>query len=373
MLKARPGAAAALIILLCAAPGCRKPPSADGKTATPASGQPASGQATPGQPAPGQPASSSPASGQPGAEPAAQKPPEPPKPVPATIPAVVARVNGENVPKAEFDRLLKQMEMQAGQAVPKERRDEIYRAVIDQLVTYTALVHESRARAITVTDAEAKQVSDARIAELRKQIPDPKAFNKALAERNMTLERLRADIRRDIAISKMMEAELATAPAVTDAEIKDFYDKNPDQFSGVRASHILIRPEGFDEASKKKARSAIDDVLRQAKGGGDFAELARKHSSDGSAQQGGDLGFFTKGSMVPEFSKAAFALQPGQISDVVETQFGFHIIKVAERKDIPITEATEKIRQFLTEKRRDERQQAFVAQIKGKSKIEVLF
>jgi peptidyl-prolyl cis-trans isomerase C len=368
MLKARTGAAAALVVVACAVSACRKPPAADGKTA----GQPASAApSASAQPASGGQGAAAPASA---ADPAqAAKPPEPPKPVPATIPAVVARVNGENVPKTEFDRLLKQMEVQAGQPVPKERRDEIYRAVIDQLVTYTALVQESRARDITVTDVEAKQASDAKIAELRKQIPDPKAFNKALAERNMTLDRLRADIRRDIAISKMMEAELAAAPPVTDAEIKDFYDKNPDEFSGVRASHILIRPQGFDEPSKKKAREAIEDVLKQAKAGADFAELARKHSSDGSAQQGGDLGFFTKGSMVPEFSKAAFALQPGQISNVVETQFGFHIIKVAERKDVPIAEATEKIRQFLTEKRRDERQQAFVAQVKSKSKIEVLF
>jgi peptidyl-prolyl cis-trans isomerase C len=358
MFNARTGAAVALIALTCAASACRKPPAAE-NTNTAQTGQPAA----------------SPASGQPAAAQAAPaaKPPEPPKPVPETIPPVVARVNGREIPRTEFDRLVKQMEIQAGQPVPKERRNEIYRAIIDQLVTYTALVDESRARDIKVTDAEAKQVSDARIAELRKQIPDPKAFNKALAERNMTLDRLRADIRKDIAISKMMEAELAGAPVITDAEIKEFYEKNPDQFSGVRASHILIRPDGFDEASKKKAREATEDVLKQARSGADFAELARKHSSDGSAQQGGDLGFFTKGSMVPEFSKAAFALQPGQISDVVETQFGYHIIKVAERKDIPMAEATEKIRQFLTEKHRDDRQQAFVAQVKGKSKIEVLF
>jgi peptidyl-prolyl cis-trans isomerase C len=353
MSKVRSGAAAALLVVTCAVSACRKPPAAEEKTATPA-GQPASGQpAAETTPAP--------------------KPPDPPKPVPETIPPVVARVNGVDIAKADFDRLVRQMEIQAGQPVPQERRDEVYRAILDQLVTYTALIQEARARDVNVTPAEAKQVSDAKIAELRQQIPDPKAFDKALADRNMTLDRLRSDIRNDLAVNKMMEAEIAGTPPVSDADVQDFYAKNPDQFSGVRASHILVRPEGFDEASKKKARATAEDVLKQAKSGADFAELAKKHSSDGSAQQGGDLGFFTKGAMVPEFSNAAFALQPGQISDVVETQFGFHIIKSVERKDIPFAEATSKIRDFLTAKRRDERQQAFVAQVKGKSKIEVLF
>ncbi len=358
MLKLRSGAAA-LVIISCAVSGCRKP-AAENKTTQE--------QAVARDGAAAKPADAKAAEAAPAAV-----PPVPAKPVPEAIPVVVARVNGEDIAKADFDRLLKQMEMQAGQAVPKERRDEIYRAVLDQLVTYTALVQETRARGVKVSDAEAKQASDAKLAELRKQMPDEAAFKKALAERNMTVERLRADIRKDLAINKMMEAELATAPAVTDADVKDFYDKNPDEFTGVRASHILIKPDGFDEASKKKARTAIDDVLKQAKAGTDFGELAKKHSSDGSAQQGGDLGFFTKGRMVPEFSNAAFKLQPGQISDVVETQFGYHIIKVTERKDVPITEASEKIRAFLATKKRDDQQQAFVASIKNKSKIEVLF
>jgi len=352
MLTLRSGAAA-LVIFSCAISGCKKP-----AAETPATQE---------QPAP--PAA---ATGKPGeAAPAVQ--PEPVKPVPATIPPVIARVNGEDVAKADLDRLLKQMEIQAGQPVPQERRDEIYRALVDQLVTYIALVQETRARGVKVDEAEAKQVADARIAELRKQMPDEAAFNKALAERNMTLDRLRADIRKDLAINKMMEAELSGAAAVADTEVREFYDKNPDEFTGVRASHVLIKPAGFDEASKKKAKAAIDDVLKQAKAGTDFAELARKHSSDSSAQQGGDLGFFTKGRMVPEFSAAAFALQPGQISDVVETQFGYHVIKVTERKDVPFTEASDKIRGFLSEQRRDQRQKAFVAGIKSKAKIEVLF
>ena len=299
-------------------------------------------------------------------------PPPPPKPVPEVIPEVIARVNGEDVSKTEFDRLVQQMEAQAGRPVPAEQRDQVYRGIIDQLVTYTLLVQETKARNVVVSDAEAKQIADARIADLRKQVPNEAAFNKAMADRNMTVAKLRADIRRDIAINKMMQAEIAKLQPPTDAELKEYYDKNPDEFRGVRASHILIRPDGFDEASKKKARTAIEDVLKQAKAGTDFGELARKHSSDGSAQAGGDLGFFTKGTMVPAFSDAAFALEPGQLSDVVETQFGFHVIKVTEKKEVQFAEASEKLRAFLGQKRQQDAEQAFVNALKSKAKIEVL-
>jgi peptidyl-prolyl cis-trans isomerase C len=349
----RSGAAAALVLAMCAASACRKPVAADAASAD--------------KPAP----ASSTAAAAPESAPA--KPPDPPKPVPETIPTVVARVNGVDVPRADLTRLIRQMELRAGHAVPANRRDEVYRAVLDQLVTYTALVHEAKARRIDVPAAEAKQVSDAKIAQLRQQIPDPRQFNKALADRDMTLERLRADIRNEIAINKMVEAEMAGTPDVSDAEVREFYDKNPDEFVTLRASHVLIGPPAADEEAKKQARAQAEDVVKQARAGADFAELARKYSADGSAQQGGDLGFFPRNAMVPQFSEAAFKLEPGQISDVVETQFGFHVIKAVERKNVSFDEAGAGIRNFLNAKRRDERQQAFVAEVKKKSKIEVLF
>jgi peptidyl-prolyl cis-trans isomerase C len=239
-------------------------------------------------------------------------------------------------------------------------------------VTIELLLQETKQRNVVVSEAEAKAASDQKLKELRAQVPDQAAFNKAMAERNMTVAKLRSDIRNDILISRLLEAEMAKVAPPTDAELKDYYDKNPNEFSGVRAAHVLIRPEGFDEASKKKARDKAEDVMKQAKAGTDFGELAKQHSSDGSAQQGGDLGFFTKDRMVPPFANAAFALQPGQISDVVETQFGFHVIKVIERKDVKFEEATERLRTFLTARKREEAQAAFIKSLKDKAKIEVL-
>jgi peptidyl-prolyl cis-trans isomerase D len=120
---------------------------------------------------------------------------------------------------------------------------------------------------------------------------------------------------------------------ISPQDVEKHYEDNEEQYSTpeqVRASHILLKTEGKDEAAVRKQ---AEELLAKAKGGADFAALATKYSEDeGSAKKGGDLEFFGKGRMVPEFEKAAFSLEPGQLSDLVKSQYGFHIIKVAERK-----------------------------------------
>jgi len=315
------------------------------------------------------------ASGQPAAAAAPAQPATPPKPVPAQFPPIVARVNGEDVKKEDFERMIRTIEARAGQPIPPDRRDEILRGALDQLVVYTLLSQESKTRGIKINDAEI----DAKVAELKKQFPTEDAFQKALKDRGMTLDSLKHDARVDLSVNKLMETEVASMPGPSDAEAKDFYDKNPERFKqdeAVRASHILIRvDEKADAATKKKARVEIDSVLKQARSGADFAKLAQEHSQDGSAAQGGDLNYFSKGQMVPAFEQAAFSLKPGQISDVVTTQFGYHIIKVIDHKPartVPFEEAGPQIKQFLEEQKKQQHADAFVESLKKKSKIEVL-
>jgi peptidyl-prolyl cis-trans isomerase C len=341
---------ASLLVAATALSGaaCRKP--------TAASQAPAGAAQAP-QPAPGQPAA-----GQPNI-------PPPIKPMPAQLPDVLARVNGEAVTKVDLDRMVKNMELSANKPVPAERRDEILRQVLDQLVTYTVLSQETRTRQVQVTDTEV----EGNVKQMRAQFPNEAEFNKALAARGLTIEKLRSDARVDLSINKMMEAEMATQPLPSDAQVREFYDKNPDKFETVRASHILFKfDEKADDASKKKLLAEAEAVLKQAKGGSDFAELARKHSKDGSAAQGGDLDFFPRGKMVPAFDQAAFALLPGQISDIVTTQFGYHIIKQTDRRPVPFEQVSERIKQFLAEQQKQQRAQAFVESLKQKAKIEVL-
>jgi peptidyl-prolyl cis-trans isomerase C len=300
--------------------------------------------------------------------------PAPPKPVPAQLPEVLAKVNGQDVKKNDFEMLVKDMELGQG-PIPAERRDEVLRGTLDRLITYTVLSQEAKKRNVTATDVEV----DDRLKQMQQQFPDEAAFKKALTERNMTIERLRSDTRDNLVISKMMDAEVATTPGASDAEAKEFYDKNPDKFKQaeqVRASHILIRvDEKADATTKQKARAKVDAVLKRAKAGEDFAKLAKENSADGSAAQGGDLSYFGRGQMVPAFDDAAFKLKPGEISDVVTTQFGYHIIKVTDHKGaatVPLDQVAEKVKQFLSGQKKQEKADAFIAGLKEKSKIEVL-
>jgi peptidyl-prolyl cis-trans isomerase D len=149
---------------------------------------------------------------------------------------------------------------------------------------------------------------------------------------------------------------------VTPTEVQNFYNTNLQQYQSpeqVRASHILLKTEGKDEATVRKG---AEDLLAQVKGGADFAQLATKHSEDeGSAKNGGDLDYFGRGRMVPEFEQAAFGMQPGQVSDLVKTQYGFHIIKVVDKKP-GSTRSLDEVRAQITDQLRSQKAQQVVSE-----------
>lgn len=317
---------------------------------------------------------STPAAGAPGAPGAAGQQPAPPpvKPVPAVLPAVVARVNGIDIPSAELERAIRNLEANVGQQVPAERRSEIYRGILDQLIDQRLLELEAAARNIKATDAEIA----AGIDQMKKQAPSAEAFAKALASRKLTEADLRAEARQRLSVDKLLTAEIEPKAAVTEADIADFYKKNPQFFmqpEAVRASHILLKADTPE--AKTAAKAKAEDLLKQIKGGADFAALAKQHSNDGSAASGGDLGFFPRGQMVKPFEDAAFALKPGEVSNVVESEFGYHIIKSGEHRDartVPLAEVSDRIAQALRQQKQQQLAQEFVQSLKTKAKVEIL-
>ncbi|MBM3266777.1 MAG: peptidylprolyl isomerase [Candidatus Sericytochromatia bacterium] len=242
--------------------------------------------------------------------------------------AWVGTVNGEKIDRDSFERNMavrkKQYESRMGVdfSAPQGQQmlDNLRKDVVDQLVERSVLLQGAQKRKI---GAEAAEV-ETRLKSIKTQFPDEAAFKKALQENGITQEALAEQVRDSLIVEKLRD-DLTKTATVSPDEARKFYDGNPEHFKvaeEVKASHILVKTE--QEAK---------DLVKRIKGGADFGDLARKHSEDsGSKAQGGDLGFFGKGRMVPEFEAAAFALGPGGVSAPVKSQFGWHVIKAHERR-----------------------------------------
>jgi parvulin-like peptidyl-prolyl isomerase len=344
-----------------------------GSSTTEAADQP--GQ-KPGAPAPGTqaPAAALP-SGSGASTPAGQTVEAPVKPVPAVLPAVLATVNGENVDRWELEAALSQAETSAGGPVLADQRDSVLRRILDELLMYHMLAQEARARNMIVSEAE----FDAEMAAIRQSFPDEEAFKQALLLQGLPLERLREVTRRSMAARKVIDAEVTSKVAVQDADVDAYYKGNPQLFKQgetVRVSHIYFAvPPNSPQTVKNQARAAAEDTLKQLKAGGDFAKLAKERSNDPSAENGGELPFFQRGDLPPDFEEVAFALRLGATSEIAELATGLHIVKLHERRGprtAPLEEVREGLREFLIREQRQTRLDQLMEQIKAKARIQIL-
>jgi len=290
---------------------------------------------------------------------------------------IVAKVNGVGLSKTEFDRgwefFLQRSGIPAGHADKDGKVDELRQMVLDRLIDEELLFQEAKKLKMLV----GKDVLDAEIEKARAQFPTPAAFKEALAENKLTEAGLRTVFNRTLSIQAFVEKDIAKSVVVTDAEVHDFYTGNKDKFESpeqAHARHILVAvDEKADEKTRQAAKAKADELLAQLKGGANFEDLAKKSSDCPSASQGGDLGFFGHGQMVPEFDSAAFALKPGELSGVVTTKFGYHIIKLEEIKDaslVPELEAAPKIREYLTSQKTGAAVEQRLKALRDKAKIE---
>lgn len=174
------------------------------------------------------------------------------------------------------------------------------------------------------------------------------------------------DLRKRLIVETYLKKKVETDAKISDADLKKFYDENKDKFKAgeqVKASHILVK-------SEKEAQ----DILVQLKGGAQFDELAKKFSTDSTASKGGDLGWFSKGAMVPEFDKVAFSLKEGEVSGIVKTQFGFHLIKLTGKRPAgiaPFEEVREQIKANLLPTKQQEIFAKMKDELKKNAKVSI--
>jgi peptidyl-prolyl cis-trans isomerase C len=218
---------------------------------------------------------------------------------------------------------------------------------------------------------------DEEIRSWREQFSSDEEFEKGMTDMNLTEEDLKSYIRRMLCVRKLLDEEIVSKVKISEDEVRLFYDTHPDLFQQkdeVRASHILIRAATkMDDSEKKEARKKLEGIRKRLEQGEDFAALAKEFSECPSAERGGDLGYFGRGKMVKGFEDAAFALKVGELSGIVETDFGFHIIKVTDKKSEGMKSYDETkgdIRQYLfgTAVRRE--RSLYLDGLKDKAKVE---
>ena len=292
---------------------------------------------------------------------------------------VVATVNGVKIYRKELDRTFNAHVNQGqngGANLPPEQTQQLQQIILDRLVESELLCQKGKELNITAPDEEILS----RIEQFKKQFPTEAEFNAKLKENGISLEDLKSELRKNMVISKVIQQQMAdqnsSNATTSDEELKKYYDAHKDQFKQeemVQASHILVKIEkGADEATKKKAKEKIDGLLKKVKAGEDFAKLAKENSDCPSSQNGGDLGFFTRKQMVPEFSQTAFSLKKGEVSGVIETPFGYHIVKVTDTKPAAETsfeESKARIKQYLGGKQRSDAVRNYIQALKEKADI----
>ncbi|TVQ20726.1 MAG: hypothetical protein EA382_14555 [Spirochaetaceae bacterium] len=319
--------------------------------------------------------------------------PEPqPEPVPAaeepTGPATrigvgdsdrfVARVNGVGILRSDFDNAVQvtiQRFAMQGQTVQEPDIDQLRAEVLEQLIAEELLYQDALARSLTLNKTQVDQ----QFQQIRDQFSTEEQWNQALEQNNTTAAELREQIERNSLIQQVIATVVGqTPPEVTTAEIRTFYDDNPEFFATgeqVAARHILVSTQGLSGEDIDDARAAAQQIRQELIDGADFAELARERSDDpGAAAQGGDLGTFGRGMMVPEFEEAAFSLEVGEISQLVQTQFGFHIVQVTERIAggmTPLAQVTENIRQYLSQQKQAEALDVYIDSLREQAEITV--
>jgi peptidyl-prolyl cis-trans isomerase C len=296
--------------------------------------------------------------------------------VAADLKKAVARVNGKEITLAELNQAKKIiMANKPGLQIPPLLQKEFEMQALNQLISSELLFQASQKLEIKDLDKQAEN----KLAEIKKRFPDPKDYDRELQKIGVDEKGLLESTRRDLSIAYFVNTKIASQINVSEEEIKKFYDQNPDKFRQeemVRASHILIgidNKAGVEE--KRAAREKAEKLHKELVNGADFAKLAKDNSTCPSSKQGGDLGYFGKGKMVPQFEQAAFALQPGGLSAVVETRFGYHIIKLADRKKaetISFSAARKKIEDYLRSQKTNAAIETFVGEARKNAKIDVL-
>ena len=297
------------------------------------------------------------------------------------IPGTAVRVNGVDISNERFNAFYQEYRRPhginiAGRGDHLQRLTKLRKEAMDEMIEQELVRQAAEAQGIEVTGAEI----DAALAEVSEPFENPDDFNRRIQSEGFTPDSYRQHVGRMIAAKKYLDGIRMTVATVSDEELESYYRDNeirltlPEQ---VRVRHILLtwKPMGTTD-DRAAIRKQMLPILERARAGEDFAELAREYSDDyATARNGGDTGLFHRGQMAPAFETAAFALQPGEISDPVDTPFGVHILRLDERKEsrlLPLEEIREQLREHIREEKMEAAVKQETERLRQEGEVEIL-
>lgn len=290
----------------------------------------------------------------------------------------IAVVNGEPIYKAEFDGevlMVQKNLLGFGKPLTCNQISSVQTEVLDSLVRREILYQESLKSGIKPDE----NAVDKEIKTVKQQFSNETEYKNELSRRNITEEIFRSWIERNSSIQQYIERQFTGKIAVADNDILTYYEGRPDLFKQplqVRVSHILIQtdPKG-GEASKQEARRKAEQMLKSLKKGQDFAALAREQSDGPTRTNGGDLGYIKMGQLEKKLESAAFSLNPGEMSEVIETSYGFHLFKLIDKKPetvLAYDKVKEQIRQYLLQEKAKQEADLQARKLREKADVKIL-
>ena len=297
-----------------------------------------------------------------------------------TMDSVIVTVDGTPITMGEMQEMLMSRFGPQLQQVPAEQRTMILQQaqqmVMEDLVSRILLINSANKEGIKVSE---KEIDD-RIADITKGLTGGMTLDQVLEAAGMKLADMKVRLERDVKVGKLVEKVTKGVNPPSEVEVKKYFDENPDKFerpATIKASHILVSTKDITDPIQLATKEAlVADLQKQlkSKDSKSFEELAAAHSDCPSKAKGGDLGEFGKGQMVPEFEKAAFAQKVGEIGPAVKSPFGYHIIKVTEKKEskkLAFAEVQENLTTKIHEEQKREKVSGYIEGLRKEAKIVV--
>lgn len=300
-----------------------------------------------------------------------------PNAYPETLDRVVAVVNDEVITQSELDSMLHPFYVEyrkrfSGEELIK-KLNEVRQKILNQLIEDKLVYQEAVRREIPVRDTEIEE----EIKIFKERFGSEEEFQKAMDEEGMTLTKLKERFRRRIAVRRLHYFEIHQKVIVSPGKVERYFEEHKGEFAREKTlslKTITIRKDRKNPENNEQIREKAEQILKDLREGADFAEIARAHSEDSYAAEGGEFGEVTRGSLAPEIDKAVFTTEEGELTPIIETAIGYHIFKVVKvnpARQSKLEEVREKIKGLLYKEKLNERFNEFMGELKEEAYITI--